>query len=36
VECSREYGSEPSVTIKYWEVLEWLHNWRLVKKGSAP
>jgi hypothetical protein len=19
-----------------WEVLEWLHNWRLLKKGSAP
>jgi hypothetical protein len=24
------------VNIKYWEVLEWLHNWRLLKKGSAP
>jgi hypothetical protein len=19
-----------------WEVFEWLHNWRLLKKGSAP
>jgi hypothetical protein len=23
-------------SVKYWEVLEQLHNWRLVKKGSAP
>jgi hypothetical protein len=23
------------VSIKYWEVFEWLHNWRLVKKDSA-
>jgi hypothetical protein len=22
--------------IKRWEVLEWLHNWQLLKKGSAP
>jgi hypothetical protein len=22
--------------IKCWEVLEYLHNWRLLKKGSAP
>jgi hypothetical protein len=21
---------------KLWELLEWLHNWRLLKKGSAP
>jgi hypothetical protein len=21
---------------KCWEVLKWLHNWRLLKKGSAP
>jgi hypothetical protein len=27
---------EPSGSIKAWEVLEWLHNWRLLKKGSAP
>jgi hypothetical protein len=27
---------EPSGSIKCWEVLEWLHNWRLLKKGSAP
>jgi hypothetical protein len=24
------------VPIKCWAVLEWLHNWRLLKKGSAP
>jgi hypothetical protein len=22
--------------IKCWEVPEWLHNWLLLKKGSAP
>jgi hypothetical protein len=22
--------------IKRWEVLEWLHNWQLLKKGTAP
>jgi hypothetical protein len=25
-----------SGSIKCWEVLEWLHNWQLLKKGSAP
>jgi hypothetical protein len=29
-------GNEPSGSIKRWEVLEWLHNWQLLKKGSAP
>jgi hypothetical protein len=23
-------------SIKCWEVLEQLHNWRLLRKGSAP
>jgi hypothetical protein len=23
-------------SIKCWEVLEWLQNWRLLKKDSAP
>jgi hypothetical protein len=23
-------------SMKCWEVLEWLHNWRLLKKGSDP
>jgi hypothetical protein len=36
VEGSCEHGIEPSGSIKCWEVLEWLHNWRLLKKGSAP
>jgi hypothetical protein len=31
-----EQGNELSGSIKCWEVLEWLHNWRLLKKGSAP
>jgi hypothetical protein len=33
---SCEHGNELSVSIKWWEVLECLHNWLLVKKGSAP
>jgi hypothetical protein len=36
VEGSGEHGNEPSGSIKCWEVLEQLHNWRLLKKGSAP
>jgi hypothetical protein len=31
-----EQDIEPSGSIKCWEVLEELHNWRLLKKGSAP
>jgi hypothetical protein len=31
-----EHGNEFSVSIKCWEVREWLHSWRLLKKGSAP
>jgi hypothetical protein len=27
--------NEPSGSIKRWEVLEWLHNWQLLKKSSA-
>jgi hypothetical protein len=22
--------------LKCWEVSEWLHNWQLIRKGSAP
>jgi hypothetical protein len=33
---SCKHGNEPSGSIKCWEVLEWLHNWHLLKKGSAP
>jgi hypothetical protein len=36
VEGSCEHGIEPSGSIKCWEILEGLHNWRLLKKGSAP
>jgi hypothetical protein len=36
VEGSCEGGNEPSGSIKRWEVLEWLHNRQLLKKGSAP
>jgi hypothetical protein len=36
VEGSCEHDDEPSGSIKCWEVPEWLHNWGLLKKGSAP
>jgi hypothetical protein len=36
VEGSCERGNEPSGSIKRWEVLEWLHNCQLLKKGPAP
>jgi hypothetical protein len=36
VEGSREDGNELSGSVKCWEVLERLHNWQLLKKGSAP
>jgi hypothetical protein len=37
VEGSCEHGNEPAVSVNYWEILEWLHNLRLLlKKGSAP
>jgi hypothetical protein len=29
-------GDEPPGSIKCWEVLEQMHNWQLLKKGSAP
>jgi hypothetical protein len=35
VEGSREHGIEPSDSIIFCNVLEGLHNWRLLKKGSA-
>jgi hypothetical protein len=35
VEGSCECGNEPSDSVKRWEVPEWLHNWQLLKKGSA-
>jgi hypothetical protein len=33
---SCEHGNEPSGSIECWEFIEWLHNWQLLKKGSAP
>jgi hypothetical protein len=36
VEGSCEHGIEPSVSIKCWEVLELLHNWLFLQKGSGP
>jgi hypothetical protein len=36
VEGSCEHGIETSGTIKCWEVLEGLHNWRLLKQVSGP
>jgi hypothetical protein len=36
MEGSYEHGNEPSDSIICLEVLESLHNWRHLKKGSAP
>jgi hypothetical protein len=36
VGSSCEHRIQPSASIKCWEVLEWLHNWWLLKKDSAP
>jgi hypothetical protein len=36
MEGSCEHSNGPADYIKFLEVLEWLHNWRLLKKGSAP
>jgi hypothetical protein len=36
MEGSCERGNEPSGSIKCWEVLEWMYNWQLLKKGSIP
>jgi hypothetical protein len=36
VEDSCEHDNEPSGSIKHRETLKWLHNWWLLKKGSAP
>jgi hypothetical protein len=29
-------GDEPPNSLKFWEVSEWVHNWQLLRKGSAP
>jgi hypothetical protein len=36
VEGSFEHGNETAGSIKCWEVLEYVHNWQLLKKGSLP
>jgi hypothetical protein len=36
VDGSCEHSNEPSGSIKCWEILEQLHNWQLLKEGSAP
>jgi hypothetical protein len=36
MEGSCEHGNEPSGFIKCWEILQWLSDWWLLKKGSAP
>jgi hypothetical protein len=35
VEGSCEDGNEPFGSTKYWEVLQYLSDWRLLKKDSA-
>jgi hypothetical protein len=35
VEGPCEHGDEPSSSLKCWEALEWLHDWQVLKKGSA-
>jgi hypothetical protein len=34
MEGSCKHGNEPSGSIKCWKFLEYLHNWRLLMKGS--
>jgi hypothetical protein len=36
VEGSCEHGDEPLGSLKCWKVPEWLHNWQLLRKASAP
>jgi hypothetical protein len=36
VDGSCEHGDEHSGSIKYWEILELLSDWRLLKKDSVP
>jgi hypothetical protein len=36
VESSCEHGNEPSGSIKFWENLEHLSYWELLKKHSSP
>jgi hypothetical protein len=36
VEGSCEHCNEPSGSIKCWEIIELLQNWRLLQNSSAP
>jgi hypothetical protein len=36
VEGSCGHSNEPSGSIKCWKILEWLIEWRLLKKGPTP
>jgi hypothetical protein len=36
VDVSCEQGNDPSGSIKFREVLEYLRDWRLLKKASTP
>jgi hypothetical protein len=36
VEESCEHGNEPSGSIKFWKILEYLRDWRILKKDSVP
>jgi hypothetical protein len=36
VEGSREHSNEPSGSIQFWEILEYLNKWWLLKKDSTP
>jgi hypothetical protein len=36
VEGFFKHGNEPSGSVKCWEILEWLSDWQLLKKGLAP
>jgi hypothetical protein len=36
VKGSCEHGNESSDSVKFWEILEQLSDWRLLKKGATP
>jgi hypothetical protein len=35
VEGSCDHGNEPLGSIKYWEILEKLNDWQILKKDST-
>jgi hypothetical protein len=36
IDLGQDHSNEPSGSIKFWEIFEYLQNWRLLQKGSAP